>query len=136
MRVLRDPAEAVTVEDAVLRRYCIERFEGMVEEGEHYDPLTHGVLVIVDEFDDPSQSVDVLDGFDLLADSLGQATFGSPDYISPYAGAIDHGAFWEVVLLGSDGGDFTAILVPKRPGVDARLQALCSALAAEGGIEL
>lgn len=136
MRAIRDPGEVPAFPDEGVVTFLGERFEGMVGPGETFDPDTHGWFLVVEPGDDPDAADRCFDCFPLLTSPTGGARYGEPDFQSPFAWVVDHGAFYEGVIVLSDGGEFVGVIVPKLDGIDPRLLAYCAVHAVDEPPEL
>ncbi len=58
-----------------------------------------------------------------LFDSL---TYPDPDFVPSFEVLEDHGDFYEMVFILSDGDDAILIFIPKTAGVDPQLLSMCA----------
>lgn len=129
MRVLRDPAMAVSIEDAALRALVAQRFIEIAQD-EPYDPDTYGYFVVAE----PGDSVEALEketGCPILGSLFSEARFGEPDFSPSFEFLEEHQcpACYEMVFILSDGGFGIDLFVPKVPGMDRQLLHFCQTYA-------
>ena len=124
MLVLRDPSEAVTINDSDLRTLIEQRFEDVCD-GEDFDPDLHGQFIVVE----PGDSVEALEkesGCPILNSYIGSARFGDPGFSPCFEVLEEHDTCYEMVFVPS-GGDFgIVIFIPKAEGIDSELLAMCA----------
>jgi len=131
MRVLRDPALAGEIEDPALRALIVRRFAEICEVDGAYDPDTYGYLVIA-EAGDTVESIEREAGRPVLTGTDSEPGFSEPGYVPRFEFLEEHQqpACYEMVFVLSDDGFGIDLFVPKLPGIDPRLLALCEMYAA------
>ena len=67
-------------------------------------------------------------GFPILTNLFDDVRYPDPDFVPCFEVLEDHGAFYEMVFILSDGDDAIEIFIPKT-GVDQLLLAMCSQFA-------
>lgn len=127
MRILRDPAHVASVEDEALREIIRQRFIE-ISMDYPYDPDETGYMVIAE----PGDSIDALEketGCPILSGLFDDARFPDPAF-SPSAEWIEEfpGCF-EAVFILNDGGFGIDLFIPKLPGIDPELLAMCAKFA-------
>ena len=124
MLVLRDPSEAVTINDPDLRTLIEQRFEDVCD-GEDFDPDLHGLFIVVE----PGDSVEALEkesGCPILSAYTGNARYGDPGFKPVFECLEEHDTCYEMVFVPG-GGDFgVVIFIPKQDGIDTDLLAMCA----------
>lgn len=124
MLVLRDPAIASAIADPVLHGLIEQRFEDICA-GDDYDTDLHGFMIVAE----PGDSVDVLEaesGCPILCSYVGTARYGDPDFRPVFECLDEHDTCYEMVFVPGDGDFGIVIFIPKHPGIDAELLALCA----------
>lgn len=124
MLVLRDPSEAVVVNDPDLRALIEQRFEDICD-GEDFDPDLHGQFIVVE----PGDSVEALEkesGCPILGSYIGNSRYGDPGFKPVFECLEEHDTCYEMVFVPG-GGDFgIVIFIPKAEGIDSDLLAMCA----------
>ena len=64
-------------------------------------------------------------GFPILTNLFDDVRYPDPDFVPCFEVLEDHGAFYEMVFILSDGDDAIVIFIPKI-GVDAALLSMCA----------
>jgi hypothetical protein len=126
--VLRDRASAVRLGDPALRRLILRRFDTLTEENPDYALDQLARFVVVEPGDRPEALAGEL-GFHPLEARWDGSRFGTPGFSPPFELAEEHAAWYELVFVLSDDGFGLEVFVPKAPGVDPELLALCAAYA-------
>jgi hypothetical protein len=124
MLILNDPALVNRISDSDIRSLAQQRFSEICA-SEPYDYDTHGYMIVVD----PGDSVEVLEqeiGWPIFRNFLDDTRFGEPDFSPPFEVLEEHASCYEMVFILSDGDSGIAILIPKHPGIDADLLAMCA----------
>ena len=128
MLVLRDPATVSEIADPVLHGLVEQRFEDICA-GDDYDADLHGFMIVAE----PGDPVDVLEaesGCPILRSYIGTARYGDPDFRPVFECLDEHDTCYEMVFVPGDGDFGVVIFIPKHPGIDAELLALCAEYAA------
>jgi len=126
--VLRDREAAVRLGDPLLRSLILQRIDALTEECPDYALEQLVRFVIVEPGDRPESLAGQL-GFHPLTNRWDGAPFGSPGFAPSFELAEEHGAWYELVFVLGDDGFGLEVFVPKAPGVDPDLLALCAAYA-------
>lgn len=133
MLVLRDPTLVSSIVDPDIRSLVEQRFTEICA-GEPYDYDLHGYMIVVE----PGDSVDALEketGIPILGNLFDDTRFGDPDFTPSYEALEEHVSCYEMVFILTDDGFGINIFIPKQPGIDADLLAMC-AFFAESAPEL
>ena len=131
MLIVTSPQVALCIEDPDVRRLVQTRFH-QITNGDPYDVDVHGELVVVEPRDTVAD-VEHESGWPLLVNPFDGTRFGDPDYQPGIEALIDHPKVFEAVLLFSDSGAGEILFIPKQPGVDAELLAMCAAHSTPAG---
>jgi hypothetical protein len=78
---------------------------------------------------EPGDSLEVLEqeiGFPILRNPFDSTRYGELDFTPSFEALEEHASCYEMVFILSDGGSGIAILIPKHPGIDADLLAICA----------
>ena len=86
------------------------------------------VSVIIIEAGDSISCIEEEIGFPILTNLFDDVRFPDPDFVPSCEVLEDHGTFYEMVFILSDGDDAIEIFIPKT-GVDQLLLAMCSQFA-------
>ena len=91
------------------------------------EDLELGLLtVLVVEQGDTLQTVDdAMDGH-FLEDAYFDRRYGDPDFKPCFETLEEYPTFYEMLFVQSDEGHCVTVLIPKSPGIDPELLALCS----------
>ena len=124
MLVLRNPESSTDIIDTDLRELIEQRFEDICD-GEEFDPDLHGFMIVAE----PSDPVELLEkgsGCPILSAYIGTARYGDPDFRPVFECLEEHLTCYEMVFVPG-GGDFgIVIFIPKQPGIDPDLLAMCA----------
>lgn len=121
MIVLRDPSNVSAIEHAEIRTLSLRRFEMLAP----YDPETMGYFIVTE----PGDTVAVLNGqlgFDILSNRRDGIRFDQPGFNPAFEILEEHRSCYEMVIVFSDDGFGVEVFVPKLPGIDPALLAMCS----------
>lgn len=124
MLVLRDPSTVSAIADPVLHGLVEQRFDDICA-SDDYDADLHGFMIVVE----PDDSVDALEtesGCPILRSYIGTARYGDPDFRPVFECLDEHDTCYEMVFVPGDGDFGIVIFIPKHPGIDAELLALCA----------
>jgi hypothetical protein len=124
MLVLNDPSLVDRIPDPDIRNLVQQRFSEVCA-GEPYEYDRHGYMVVVE----PCDSVEALEqeiGWPILQGLFNGSHYGEPDFTPSFEVLEEHASCYEMVFILSDGGSGIAILIPKHPGIDADLLAMCA----------
>lgn len=108
--------------DDRLKRLLRER---RTQLGYNFD-LTELAHFLIVQPDDELSAIEQALGFSVLVDQFDGSRFGDPDFSPSSEWIADHGFCFEAVFIFEDSGFGHVLLVPKLPGVNAELIALCS----------
>lgn len=128
MIILRDPSLASSIVDPDIRGLVEHRFSEICA-GEAYDYDSHGYMIVVE----PGDSVDSLEqetSCRILHNLFDDARFGDPDFAPSFEALEEHAGCYEMVFILNDEGFGIDIYIPKHPGIDAELLAMCAEYAA------
>ena len=84
--------------------------------------------VIIIEAGDSLWDIEEEIGFSILTNLFDDVRYPDPDFVPCFEVLEDHGTFYEMVFILSDGDDAIEIFIPKT-GVDQLLLAMCSQFA-------
>lgn len=111
-------------------RHFLERRFLTIADGDEFDPDIHGYALLIE----PGDKLE-----DLLLDAEASIIKGlveeSP-YVIPPECAEDHAEFYDVVFVPGDGDYGITVIIPKLPGVDPELLAICSEIATPAPLEV
>lgn len=124
MLVLRDPATVRAIADPVLHGLVEQRFDDICA-GDDYDADLHGFMIVV-EPGDPVDGLEAESGCPILRSYIGTARYGDPDFRPVFECLDEHDTCYEMVFVPGDGDFGIVIFIPKHPGIDAELLALCA----------
>ena len=91
------------------------------------DELFVAVIIII-EAGDSISDIETEIGFSILTNLFDDVRYPDPDFVPCFEAMEDHGNFYEILFLFSDGDDAIEIFIPKH-GVDNELLAMCSQFA-------
>ena len=128
MQVLRDRDATAQLGDPLLRSLILQRIDALTEECPECALDQLGRFVIVEPGDQPEALAGQL-GFHPLTNRWDGTPFGQPGFVPSWELAEEHGAWYELVFVLGDDGFGLEVFVPKAPGVDPELLALCAAYA-------
>jgi hypothetical protein len=127
MQVLRDPAAVAALQDPELRQLLDERFRDLCQDAP-YHPDRDGYFVVV-EPGDTVEAVEEQTGCPIVHDLFGEARFGEADFSPAFEWLAEHPHYFEVAYILNDDGFGVGVFVPRQPGIDPDLLALCAAYA-------
>ena len=78
------------------------------------------------ETDDIISDIESQLGCPILTNLFNSLTYPDPDFVPCFEVLEDHGDFYEMVFILSDGDDATLIFIPKTEGMDSQLLSMCS----------
>ena len=82
--------------------------------------------MIIIEHGDSLSDIEKELGFSILTNLFDDISYPDPDFVPSCEVLEDHGAFYEMVFIFSDGDDATLIFIPKTEGMDSQLLSMCS----------
>lgn len=124
MLILRDPATVSAIADPVLRGLVEHRFKD-ISVGDDYDADLHGFMIVV-EPGDKVQLLEAESGCPILRSYIGTARYGDPDFRPVFECLFEHTTCYEMVFVPGDGDFGVVIFIPKYPGIDVELLAMCA----------
>lgn len=130
MLIVHDRSNVQAVQSKVVQRFLERRFAQLDESiGDEMRSCVEGQFIVVQP-GDTAREIEEAAGFPLLKGLFDDAAFGTDDYSPGFEWATDHGDLYEILFVHSDGGDFTAIVIPRQEkGIDGQLLALCATYA-------
>ena len=120
MLILKSPSSFDSITDHDILRLVKLRHSQLGDE-------MFGSVIIV-EAGDGIPGIEKEIGFCILTNLFDDVRFPDPDFVPCFEVLEDHGAFYEMVFILSDGDDAIEIFIPKT-GVDQLLLAMCSQFA-------
>ncbi|SFM51565.1 hypothetical protein [Nitrosomonas communis] len=124
MLILNDPTLVHRISDPAIRSLVQQRFFEVCA-GEPYDYDIHGYMVVVE----PGDSIAALEqeiGFPILHNLFDDTCYGEPDFSPSFEALEEHAGCYELVYIFNDEGFGAGIFIPKQPGVDGDLLAMCA----------
>lgn len=116
MIILRDTEAVSGISDSSIRQ-LIQRRIAEITQGEAYDPDIYGEFVLV-EAGDCIADIEAIIGFPLVP-------AGDADFSPSFEWLVEWPICYEAVFIFSDDGYGIDLLIPKLPGIDADLLAMC-----------
>jgi hypothetical protein len=123
MQILYDPSDAASIADQELR-HLVEKTIAALGEDYLYDPDVLGNFLIVQ----PGDSLAIINGqlgFDILANKWTGIRFGTPGFTPSFEILEEHPSCYEMVFVLGDDGYGIELFIPKVPGIDPDLLAMC-----------
>lgn len=120
MQLVRDGASAAALGDAGMRMLIEQRFAAL--RADEAEDLCY--FIVVEEGDKAEQLGEHL-GFSILHSRLDDLRFDEPAFHRSWEVLEEHPSCYEMVIVLSDDGAGVEILIPKVPGIDPDLMALC-----------
>ena len=132
MVVLRDRGAISRLEDPRLRALVEGWANALMEglEGEY--ELGELALCVVVEPGDTLGAIEREVGFPVLRNRATDKRFGEPGFVPSFELCEEHSGWYEVVWIVSDDGFGVDLFVPKAPGVEPDLLAMCAHYAMRG----
>ena len=124
MLVFRNPVTVCAIADPVLRGLVKQRFEDICA-GDEFDTELHGFMIVA-EPGDKVQLLEAESGCPILRSYIGTAQYGAPDFRPVFECLFEHTTCYEMVFVPGDGDFGVVIFIPKHPGIDAELLAMCA----------
>ena len=90
------------------------------------DALFDSVIIV--EAGESLSDIEEEIGFSILTNLFDDVRYPDPDFVPCFEAMEDHGNFYEILFLFSDGDEAVEIFIPKH-GVDNELLAMCSQFA-------
>ena len=120
MLILKSPSSFDSITDPDILRLVKLRHSQLGDE-------MFGSMIII-EAGDTVEDIENEIGFCILTNLFDDVRFPDPDFVPCFEALEDHGTFYEMVFILSDGDDAIEIFIPKT-GVDQLLLAMCSQFA-------
>ena len=117
MLILKSPSSFDSITDPDILKLVKLRHDQMGEE-------MFGTVIII-EAGDTISDIEKEIGFCILTNLFDDVRYPDPDFVPSCEALEDHGNFYEMVLILSDGDDAVEIFIPKH-GVDDELLAMCA----------
>ena len=122
MRILRDTEsinqEIATCPDRQMSAILADRLNFVVESDE--GPF---IVIVVEPGDSPRTLDEHFDG-GFLDNAYSGRRWDEPGFVPPFEDLTEHGSFYEMLFISGDEG--TLVLIPRAPGIDEQLIALCA----------
>lgn len=129
---IRGPDQVRRIDDPDIRRLVEQRFAEICN-GEPYDPEIHGEMIVV-EPGDTLASLEGKSGCPIQTNPFDDVRYGDPDFAPVFEALEDHAGCYEMVFVLSDNGSGVILFIPKLPGIDAELLALCARYAVPASV--
>jgi hypothetical protein len=120
MLILKSPSLIDSIADPDILKLVKLRHDQLGDE-------MFGSMIII-EAGDAISDIEKEIGFPILTNLFDDVRYPDTDFVPCFEALEDHGNFYEMVLILSDGGDAVEIFIPK-VGVDNDLLAMCSQFA-------
>ena len=120
MLILKSPSSFDSITDPDILRLVKLRHSQLGDE-------MFGSVIIIEAGDSLSDIEEEI-GFSILTNLFDDVRYPDPDFVPCFEVLEDHGTFYEMVFILSDGDDAIEIFIPKT-GVDPLLLAMCSQFA-------
>ena len=117
MLILKYPSSFDSITDPDILRLVKLRHSQLGDE-------MFGAVIIV-EAGDSISCIEEEIGFPILTNLFDDVRYPDPDFVPCFEALKDHGNFYEILFLFSDGDDAIEIFIPK-VGVDPLLLSMCS----------
>ncbi len=118
MLILKSPSSFDSITDPDILKLVKLRHSQLGDE-------MFGSLIIV-EIGDTVEDIENEIGFCILTNLFDDISYPDPDFVPCFEAMEDHGNFYEMLFLFSDGDDGTVELFIPKTGVDNDLLAMCS----------
>ncbi len=123
MLIVRDPSSTGAITESDIRALVKQRFSMLLsDEPDDGELCAYFILV------DPGDTVDQLSaqaGFSLLSNRFTGIRFGTPGFTPSFEILEEHPSCYELVFVLGDDGYGIELFVPKVPGIDPELLAMC-----------
>lgn len=124
MIILRHPTSIELFTDPHLLKLISQRFLDICA-GDDYDLDLHGFMIVA-EPGDPVEVLEKESGCPILRSYIDTARYGDPDFRPVFECLFEHTTCYEMVFVPGDGDFGVVIFIPKHPGIDAELLAMCA----------
>lgn len=105
------------------RRHILETIN-KITDGAIYEPNLYGQFAIV-EVGDVIEEIEVRTGCQVMHNKLNNSRYGDAGFETTFEWLVEHSSFYEAVYIISDDGFGIDLLIPKAPGIDSELLAMC-----------
>ena len=112
------------IPDPYIRSLVERRFKQILS-GEPYDYDLHGYMIVV-EPNDSIESLEIETRCSILHNFFNDTEFGDSDFTPCFEALEEHASCYEMVFILNDEGFGLAIFIPKHPGINAELLAMCA----------
>lgn len=96
-----------------------------ITEGAIYNPDIYGRFAVV-EPGDSIAAIEDLTGCQVIHDQLNNSLFSDAEIKPSFEWLVEHPSFYEAVFILSDDGYGIDLLIPKAPGINPQLLAMCA----------
>lgn len=127
MRALRDVAAVAALDDLELRQ-VVERRIREIEDTVAWNADTVGFFIVVE----PGDSIEALEaesGCSILKGYYEDTRFGEEGFSPSFEWMDEYESFYEAVWILNDDGFGIDFFIPKQPGIDPDLLAMCATYA-------
>ena len=121
---IRGPDQARRIDDPAIRRLVEQRFIDVCN-GELYDPEIHGEMIVA-EPGDTLTSLEGQSGCPIATNLFDECRFPDPDFVPVCEIIEEHATCYEMVFILNDDGFGVDFFIPKQPGIDPELLAMCA----------
>jgi hypothetical protein len=125
MQVVKHDSEVAAVRDPVIRGYLARRIAAMAPDWAPDSWDAYGEFLVLEAGDDRA-ALEAADCHRLLGGIVFSPASSDDDEGVLWDWAEDHGSFYEVGMVTRDDGGFQIALIPKAPGINPALLALCA----------
>ena len=124
MIILHGPTLIHRIADPSIRALASHRFSQIIS-GEPYDYDRHGYVIVVE----PGDSIESLESetsCSIIHNALDGTHFGDSNFTPCFEALEEYSHCFEMLFILNDEGFAINIFIPKHPGIDPRLLALCT----------
>ena len=121
MLILKPPSSFESITDLDILKLIKLRHDQLGDE-------MFGSVIIIEAGDSLSEIEQEI-GFSILTNLFEDVRYPDPDFVPCFEAMEDHGNFYEILFLFSDGDDGTVEIFIPKVGVDPLLLAMCSQFA-------
>jgi hypothetical protein len=107
-----------------LRKHILETIS-KITEGATYDLSIYGQFALVEPGDSIAE-IEAKTGCQIMHDPFHDSRYGDAEFMPSFEWLVEHPTFYEAVFIFSDDGFGVDLLIPKAPGIDAELLAMCA----------
>lgn len=127
MKILRSLADVAQLDDPALRMLIEQRIR-QISGCAAWDDGVLGYFIVAEEADSV-EALEAESGCPILTGLFGDARFPSEDFSPCFEWLEEHELYYEAVWILNDDGYGIDLLIPKRPGIDPELLAMCASFA-------